>query len=157
MFKLTKRMAIVSASAIVAIAGAGIAYAAWLATGSGNTTTTAATLSPLKVTVAIADSPKLVPSVVVPASITISNADNPGVPAKVDTISLGSVTVDDAHKALCPADSLHVTMPTERPAITPGGSVTVAGGSVMLDGAASPGCMGARFTVSVDASAVVGQ
>jgi hypothetical protein len=89
MRKITKRSAAIIAASVIAIGGAGAAWAAWTFSGTGNASVSAATATPLTVTGETVAGP-MVPGTAVNVSFTVKNPNS--FPVLINSITYGTFT-----------------------------------------------------------------
>ncbi|MGH3496938.1 MAG: hypothetical protein ACRDP1_05680 [Nocardioidaceae bacterium] len=146
--RTTRRIAFVGVTS-AALLGAGVALAAWTTSGDGTGTATAVTSKPL--TVAVSNVSGLYPtgSVTVPFTVTNPNGYN----VTLAMVSLKSVTVDAAHStAGClPSVVTGADLP-DTDVIASGATSASRNFSVTMSNAATDGCQGATFTVTLTAT-----
>jgi hypothetical protein len=168
MRKFTKRSAAIATAAVVAVGGAGAAYAAWLLSGSGAGAATASTAQGLTIkdlngnTLAddVSVSPAFFPGSTNDVGFTVENP-NP-FPVRITGIVLtvgastnepncvaGNVTVNSS-AALPIASSLVV--PAKVGAVNGSSAISYAGALSMIENAHDD-CQGATFPISVALSA----
>ena len=158
MLTMTKKLVGVGAAVVIAVGGAGVAYAVggWFTAGSGHSTATAATVKPLGVTVEIDAMDSLSPDVSIPAKVTIDNGDN-NFKVTVTSISPINIVTDDAHRSGCPGDTyIKFIQPASLPVIDKNAVSDVLIGQVHMVDDAPMACSGAWFTVNLEANARVG-
>jgi hypothetical protein len=167
MRKFTKRSAAIATAAVVAVGGAGAAYAAWLLNGGGTGAAAAGNAQGLilrdinnpgpgdDVTV----SPAFFPGSTNNVAFTVENP-NP-FPVRITSIVL---TVGDSNKRTCPTGNVAVNSGAPLPAgpdlLIPAKSGNVNGaaainyvGALSMSEDAADGCQGASFPITVALSA----
>jgi hypothetical protein len=157
MRKITKRSAIIATAAVVAVGGAGAAFAAWSLNGSGDASTTAGSASPLTVS-GVQVVGTLVPGSKASVQFTAQNPNS--FPVKISGIQYSDVVVTGAGMTGCPTNNLQqvgltdAPLPTDLalPASPAGGStktITYAN-SVRLKANPDNGCQNATFSFKVN-------
>ncbi|BCJ44223.1 hypothetical protein GCM10010168_10360 [Actinoplanes ianthinogenes] len=145
--------AVVVGAVLAVTTGAGAAYAAWSATGTGTAAAKATTAQALTTESVTVDG-DLFPGADGDAKLTIHNPNS--YPVKVTTVTGSTVTVDSGHAASCAASNITFANQT-------GLALTLAKGesktftlakSVHMIADAEDGCQGATFTVAVSLSGV---
>ena len=161
MRKMTKRSTAIVAASVIAVGGAGAAWAAWTVNGGGTAQASASSAKQLVVSsVAVSDlNGGLYPGGSTAITIKVKNK-NP-FPTRLTSVTLGAVTVDAEHPG-CQVANVQVVRNPALPA-----DVTVAAGTeaapfekdIVLANAismiadAEDGCQGAGFTVAATISA----
>ncbi|GGL04676.1 hypothetical protein [Mangrovihabitans endophyticus] len=162
MRKLTKRSTAIAASVAVAVGAAGVAWAAWSLTGSGDAQAKADTVKSLKVTSAGLPPGGLTPGNATAVLLTVENK-NP-FPVRITSITLSSLksgksgceagdNVDIVNSAPLPTDAAKVTVPAgteENPATA---KITWDGPLKMRPDPANA-CQGAPFSFNVNLNAI---
>lgn len=138
------------AAASLGVFTTGTAYAAWAVSGTGNATTTSATISSLVVTPSFTGS--LYPGASLPLTVTVKNPN--AFPVVVTSIGLGTVTSGDPVN--CPASNVTVlTTPSVTSLSIAAGqtatSSSIASAVTMLT-TAPAACAGVTFTIAATAS-----
>jgi hypothetical protein len=147
MRNITKRSIAITA-AVAALAGAGVAFAAWTTNGSGSGSVTAASSKQLVITQS-GTATGLYPTGSVPVSFTVKN-DNPYAVALTGATG-GTFTVDAAHSG-CNVASLSATPVSLTGTTVAANSTSPAQQiTVKMDNTAVDACQGATigFTISV--------
>ncbi|MFC7527845.1 hypothetical protein [Actinoplanes sp. GCM10030250] len=157
MRKFTKRSAALITAGVVAVGGAGAAYAAWLLSGTGTASASASEVQQLQVS-AISVTPAFFPGSTNNLVFTVTNP-NP-FPVEVTSITVPGIasTVEDSECAdnnvtYDPAPAAAVDVPNLGPAGsgTAAQTVTLTGALGMIDDA-QDGCQGVAFDYSVTVS-----
>jgi hypothetical protein len=149
---ITKRLAVLGATTALAVGG-GIAYASWLASGSGDATAQAGSATALTVSEATA-SAALVPGGDADLVFTVGNG-NP-YPVNLTAASLTNLRATPATNKTCTVATSGVTSiatvpaPTGGWAVGPGGNLKITLPKALhMSNSSDDGCQGATFTVAV--------
>ena len=146
----TKKAAVVGGT-VVALFGAGIAYAAWTSTGTGDGAVTAGTNAALVVTDGQSDS-TLFPTVQ-GAVVKFTVKNNNPYKVQLSDLKINSFTVDDAHSGCTVANSgvsADDTTPTD--VINANGGTVTVSAPVHMTADSNGACQGATFTFSATAT-----
>ncbi len=139
----TRRTAIIG-TAVLALMGAGVAFAAWTSTGTGSGTAAAGNAVPLTVTVSTATG--LTPTNSKPVGFTVTN-NNPYSVTLANAHPSG-FTVDAGHST-CNVASISGADVTLSDVLAPGATSASHNVSIAMSNAATDACQGATFTFNL--------
>ena len=143
MRKNIKRSAVVGGT-VAALFGVGVGFAAWTNYGEGAGDVTAATATPLTVTVT--DVSGLFPTGSVDVPFTVTNTNDYEV--TLSKAELKTVTVDAAHSA-CATSAVTGSEVTLSAPVAAGATSTSQDFTLSMSNAATDACQGAVFTVTL--------
>ncbi len=144
----TRRTAIIG-TAVLALMGAGVAFAAWTSTGTGSGTATGGTAVPLTVSVGTASG--LTPTNSKPVSFTVTNTNPYAVTLSGATAS--NFTVDAGH-AGCNVASISGSPVVLSDVIPAAGTSPSRNVSIAMSNAANDACQGATFSFNLTVTGV---
>ncbi|MEV6298269.1 hypothetical protein AB0M02_02560 [Actinoplanes sp. NPDC051861] len=159
MRKFTKRSAAFVTAGVIAVTGAGAAYAAWLLSGTGSAAATAGSAAQLSVS-GITVTPAFGPGSTNDVAFTVTNTN--AFPAEITSVSIGTIT-NAVADTVCADNNVVANEDADQPASLPtlgaAGSATDEA-TITFDDAlkmiADPqnGCQGVNFTIPVTVAAV---
>jgi hypothetical protein len=133
------------AAVVVALAGAGVVFAAWTSNGTGTGTATATSATPLVIS-QTASASGLHPTGQVSVPFTVEN-DNPYA-VTLATAKASGFSVDTAHSG-CSVSALSGVDMTLTDVLTPGSTLAAKNMVITMDNTAVDACQGATFTFTI--------
>jgi P pilus assembly chaperone PapD len=149
--RTTVKRAVVIGTALAVTTGAGVAYAAWVANGTGSAAVTATTAQSLSATT-VSPSVALYPGATADAVIQITNPNS--FPVHVATITANGAITGSGGTGTCTTTGVTLTLPASVSVDVSANStksITLTGAFAMSN-ASDTGCQGATFTAPISIS-----